>query len=239
MRQVVLDTETTGLSPEAGDRIVEIGCVELLGRRPTGSTLHHYVNPERANSEGALQVHGLTDEFLAEQPRFAAICDELLAFIDGAELVIHNAPFDVGFLNAELQRIGRAPLHTAVAGVVDSLALARELYPGKAASLDALCKRFEVDNSNRTLHGALLDADLLAQVYVRMTRGQHELAMAEHAHAAGAQAGQGDVDLASLALPLLAATADELAAHEAMLVRLDKDSGGKTLWRTTAAPVAQ
>ncbi len=175
MRQIFLDTETTGLSPENGDRIIEIGCIEMVNRRLTGRNLHHYLNPERPNSEDAVRIHGLTDEFLADKPLFAAIVEELLEYVSGAELVIHNAAFDLGFLDEELRRAGRAPLRAHVAGVVDSLLMAREMFPGKSNSLDALCRRLEVDNTNRALHGALLDAGLLAEVYIRMTRGQESL----------------------------------------------------------------
>ncbi len=172
MRQIFLDTETTGLSPESGDRILEIGCVELVNRRRTGRDLHFYVNPQRASHEDALKVHGLSSDFLADKPVFEAIADELLEYLAGAEIVIHNAGFDVGFLNEELRRATRPPLQAHVAQVSDSLLMAREMYPGKSNSLDALCKRLEVDNSARNLHGALLDAGLLAEVYIRMTRGQ-------------------------------------------------------------------
>ena len=172
MRQIFLDTETTGLSPDAGDRIIEIGCIEMLNRRLTGHDLHFYLNPERPNSEDAVRIHGLTDEFLADKPLFASIADELLAYLAGAEVVIHNAAFDIGFLDAELRRAGKGRIQDAVARVTDSLQMAREAYPGKSNSLDALCRRLEVDNTGRSLHGALLDAGLLAEVYLRMTRGQ-------------------------------------------------------------------
>lgn len=234
MRQVFLDTETTGLSPENGDRIIEIGCVEFVNRRPTGRNLHHYLNPQRPNSEDAVRIHGLTDEFLADKPLFAAIADELLAYLAGAEVVIHNAAFDVGFLDEELRRIGRAPLREHVAGIVDTLQLAREMYPGKSNSLDALCKRLEVDNTSRTLHGALLDAGLLAEVYIRMTRGQESLVidgLDDEQAAALAE----PIDLRRFELPVLAATAEECAAHEAVLADLDKASGGKTVWRSAVA----
>ena len=175
MRQVVLDTETTGLSAQDGDRILEIGCVELVQRRPTGHHLHLYINPERDSHPDALKVHGITSEFLSDKPKFADVAETLLAYLAGAEIIIHNAPFDVGFLDRELERLGRGPLSTHVQGVIDSLMLAKEQYPGKRNSLDALCDRLEVDNSGRTLHGALLDAELLAEVYIRLTRGQEAL----------------------------------------------------------------
>jgi len=234
-RIVFLDTETTGLSHENGDRIIEIGCVEMVNRRLTGRHKHFYVNPERANSNDALKVHGLTDEFLADKPVFAAVVDELLAFIEGAEVVAHNAPFDVGFLDAELQRLGRPPFPSLVSKVVDSLALARELFPGKANSLDALCRRLEVDHSNRTLHGALLDAGLLAEVYVRMTRGQDSLVIDVAQGTAGGTHDGLAVDLTTFELPVIEATEAELAAHAAVLADLDKASGGRTVWRVHMA----
>src|SRR5947199_2222345 len=175
MRQVFLDTETTGLSPESGDRIIEIGCVELLNRRLSGRNLHFYVNPQRRSHDDAVKVHGLTDEFLADKPLFGAVADELLEYLSGAEIIIHNAAFDIAFLNQELRRIGRGEVNEVVAKVTDSLQMARDTWPGKSNSLDALCKRLEVDNAARSLHGALLDAGLLAEVYIRMTRGQDSL----------------------------------------------------------------
>jgi DNA polymerase III subunit epsilon len=230
MRQIFLDTETTGLSPESGDRIIEIGCVELVNRRLSGHDKHFYLNPERRNSEDAYKIHGLSDAFLADKPLFAAIADDLLAYLDGAEVVIHNAAFDVGFLNLELQRLGRPPITARVRDITDSLQMAREIYPGKANSLDALCKRLEVDNAHRTVHGALLDAGLLAEVYLRMTRGQNTLGI-DLGHAGGVALTVADIDLSQFELPVLLASADELAAHEAVLDALDKASGGRTLWR--------
>jgi DNA polymerase-3 subunit epsilon len=234
MRQIFLDTETTGLNPASGDRIVEIGCVEMVGRRLTGRTLHYYLNPERASHEDALRVHGLTEDFLADKPLFAVVADELLAFVADAEVVIHNAAFDTGFLDAEMERIGRGSFATHVRAVSDSLALARELFPGKSNSLDALCRRFEVDNSKRDLHGALLDAGLLAEVYVRMTRGQESLVI--DAHDAGApQHASTVVDLSALTLPLVRPSEKELHAHEAMLAELDKACGAQAVWRRLVA----
>ena len=234
MRQVFLDTETTGLAAAGGDRIVEIGCIEMHNRRLTGRNLHRYLNPGRPSHPEALRVHGLTEEFLADKPRFEEIVDELLAYLDGAELVIHNAEFDVGFLDAELARVGRRALCTHVRAVTCSLMLARDTYPGKANSLDALCRRLEVDHSNRKLHGALLDAQLLAEVYIRMTRGQDALVIDPASDAGGSQP-VAAVDLAAFALPVVEPDADEAAAHAAMLADLDKASGGKTLWRATLA----
>lgn len=237
MRQIFLDTETTGLSAADGDRIVEIGCIELDNRRHTGRTLHHYVNPQRSSHPDAVRIHGITDEFLADKPPFAAIVDELMVFVDGAEIIIHNAAFDLAFLDAELARLGRPRFAQHVAQVSDSLLMAREQYPGKQNSLDALCKRLEVDNSNRELHGALLDAGLLAEVYLRMTRGQGMLVIDEGTAGSG-PAQQTTTDLRRLELPVLRASDAERAAHEAMLADIDKASGGKTLWRKLTAAAA-
>ena len=236
MRQIFLDTETTGLSPESGDRIIEIGCIEMNNRRLTGETLHFYLNPQRRNHPDAVKIHGLTDEFLADKPLFASVADELLAFVGGAEIIIHNASFDVGFLNEELRRIGRPKFPEFVPKITDSLQMAREIFPGKANSLDALCKRLEVDNSNRALHGALLDAGLLAEVYIRLTRGQNSLVI-DGGESSAAQAALDAVDFSALALKVVRADDAELAAHALLLTELDKASGGKTVWRQTA-PVA-
>ena len=230
MRQVVLDTETTGLSPESGDRVIEIGCVELVNRRLTGRNLHFYVNPERRNHPDAFKVHGIADEFLADKPLFAQVADGLLEFVDGAEIIIHNAAFDVGFLDAELKRIGRPPFSACAARITDSLSMAREVFPGKSNSLDALCKRFEVNNAGRELHGALLDAGLLAEVYLRMTRGQNSLVI-DAADAFAADLAAHPVDLAALDLVVIEADDDELAAHAALLADIDKASGGHAVWR--------
>ena len=232
-RQIFLDTETTGLSPENGDRIIEIGCVEMQSRRLTGSNKHFYLNPERRNHEDAVKIHGLTDEFLADKPKFAAVADELMEFLAGAEIIIHNAAFDVGFLDAELKRLARPRFGEQVAGVTDSLTMAREMFPGKSNSLDALCKRLEVDNASRTLHGALLDAGLLAEVYIRMTRGQNSLVIDAGASSGGAVT-VADIDLRQFTLPVIEPSDDERRAHEAVLAELDKVSGGKTLWRSMA-----
>lgn len=235
MRQIFLDTETTGLDAVAGDRIVEIGCIEMVGRRLTGRHLHLYFNPERSVHPEAVRVHGLTDEFLSDKPRFAEHAPEVLEFLDGAEVIIHNAPFDTGFLNEELKRLGRPAVHTLVAKVTDSLAMAREMFPGKSNSLDALCRRLEVDNSNRAFHGALLDAGLLAEVYVRMTRGQDSLVIEAGGSPQGQRSDVPRLDLSRIALPVLPAGEAELQAHEAWLKDLDKASGGKTVWRGLAA----
>jgi DNA polymerase-3 subunit epsilon len=230
MRQVFLDTETTGLGADAGDRIIEIGCIEMVNRRLTGRHLHHYLNPQRPNNPDAVKIHGLTDEFLADKPLFDSIADELLAFLADAEVVIHNAAFDVGFLNAELRRLQRPAFGVHVARVTDTLTMAREMFPGKSNTLDALCKRLEVDNSGRSLHGALLDAGLLAEVYVRMTRGQNSLVI-DATDTAGGQVEQMPVDFGSLALPVIEASAEEASAHEQLLAELDKASTGKTVWK--------
>lgn len=234
MRQIFLDTETTGLSPEAGDRVIEIGCIEMVNRRLTGNNLHFYLNPERANHEDAVRIHGLTDAFLADKPLFAAVADDLVSYLAGAEVVIHNAAFDIGFLDMELRRLGRPAFRSHIANVVDSLLMAREMFPGKANSLDALCRRLEVDNTNRTLHGALLDAGLLAEVYIRLTRGQNSLVI-DSAEADAAAFAIEAIDFSVYTLPVIAADADERAAHEEVLAALDKASGGKTRWRELVA----
>jgi DNA polymerase-3 subunit epsilon len=235
-RQIFLDTETTGLNPESGDRIVEIGLIEMVNRRLTGATRHVYLNPERKGSEDAIRIHGLTDEFLADKPKFAEVVDDMVAFLQGADVVIHNAAFDVGFLNAELKRAGKPAFHTIAGKVTDTLLMAREMFPGKANSLDALCKRLEVDNTHRTHHGALLDAGLLAEVYIRLTRGQDSLVIqAGDEPRAGQALAVADVDLTAFDLPVLAPSDAEREAHAAVLTDLDKASGGKTVWRTLAA----
>jgi DNA polymerase-3 subunit epsilon len=233
MRQIFLDTETTGLSAADGDRIIEIGCIEYDNRRPTGRALHHYVNPQRSSHPDAVRVHGITDEFLVDKPPFAAIAAEVLDFIAGADLVIHNAAFDVGFLDAEFKRLNKPRTATLAGRITDSLLMARETFPGKANSLDALCRRLEVDNSHRERHGALLDAGLLAEVYLRLTRGQGMLAM-DSDESAGAGLLTETVDLASLVLPVLTPSDEESASHHALLADLDKASGGKTVWRQLA-----
>jgi DNA polymerase-3 subunit epsilon len=230
MRQIVLDTETTGLSAEGGDRIIEIGCVELVARKLTGNNKHFYLNPERDSHEDALKVHGISNEFLRDKPKFAAVADELMDYLADAEIIIHNAAFDVAFLNKELELTGKPLFKTYVGQVTDTLAMAKEMYPGKRNSLDALCDRLGVDNSSRTLHGALLDAELLADVYINLTRVQDALLI---------DISSGDtvggivtrVDLTAFTLPVLLASDQETAAHEEVLKQLDKASGGKTLWR--------
>ena len=234
MRQVVLDTETTGLEPELNHRVIEIGCVELVNRRPSGRTFHRYLNPEREIADGALAVHGIARTDLDGQPRFAEIAEELLAFIGGAELVIHNAAFDVAFLDAELARLpGASRQVAALCQVLDTLALARELHPGQRNSLDALCKRYDIDNSTRELHGALLDARILADVYLAMTGGQGALALADAGEPALASASvrtQRPPLRLSVPLPVPVASPEEVAAHEVMLAVIAKASGGRVLW---------
>jgi DNA polymerase III subunit epsilon len=244
MRQIVLDTETTGLEPDLGHRIIEIGCVELVNRRTSGRTFHKYLDPERDIDEGALAVHGISRADLEGKPRFAEIVEELMVFIGGAELVIHNAAFDVAFLDAELARIqDQSRTIAALCRVLDTLALARSMHPGQRNNLDALCKRYSIDNSRRELHGALLDARILADVYLAMTGGQGALALAETAASAAAAVGGRTVRALvrpSVPLRVVAATEDEIAAHVAMLKIIAKASGGKCLWpvppSTPAAP---
>jgi DNA polymerase-3 subunit epsilon len=240
MRQIVFDTETTGLEHSAGHRIIEIGCVEIVNRRLTGRKFHRYLNPERDIDAGALAVHGIDLAKLESAPRFAEIADELIGFINGAELIIHNAPFDVGFVDAEFARLPGEPRKVAqLCRVLDTLALARSLHPGQRNSLDALCKRYSVDNSKRDLHGALLDAGILVDVYLAMTGGQSALALD-----VGVVRGPADEAPATFAgirpvgLRLVVPVADpgELFRHEAMLDLIQKSSGGKTVWRTVPTP---
>jgi DNA polymerase III subunit epsilon len=238
MRQIFFDTETTGLDADKGDRVIEVGCVEMVNRQLTGRHLHLYINPERASHEDALRVHGLTEQFLADKPRFAQVADELLAFLAGAELVIHNAPFDIGFVNAELKRLKRGVLTDHVTSVRDTLLMARDQFPGKSNSLDALCRRLEVDNTKRVLHGALLDAELLAEVYIRLTRGQDALLIDDQADAAsgeGAIAQIAAVDLSRFTLPVIAPDAEEAQAHALLKADLDKAAGGACKWRAIGA----
>jgi DNA polymerase-3 subunit epsilon len=248
MRQIVLDTETTGLEPGLGHRIVEIGCVELVNRRPTGRTFHQYLNPERDIDKGAQEVHGITREQLADKPRFAEIAEELMAFISGAELVIHNAAFDVAFLDAELKRhatnvpVFEGRLVAAECRVLDTLALARQMHPGQRNNLDALCKRYSIDNSHRELHGALLDSRILADVYLAMTGGQVGLALGEQA--AGVQAAHSGGQVRALVRPavplvVVSASAEELKLHEGMLATIAKASKGKCLWQALEAAQSQ
>jgi len=239
MRQIVFDTETTGLEHSAGHRVIEIGCVEIVNRRLTGRKFHRYLNPEREIDAGALAVHGIQIEQLRNAPKFHEVADELIEFISGAELIIHNAPFDVGFVDAEFARLPGEPRTLAsVCRVLDTLALARSLHPGQRNSLDALCKRYSVDNSKRDLHGALLDAGILVDVYLAMTGGQSALALdvgASRTSTAEASTGPVLIRTSGLQLAVPAADAEELRQHEAMLDLIQKSSGGKALWR--AEPV--
>ena len=231
MRQIILDTETTGLNPKSGDRIIEIGCVELVSRRPTGRHFHRYLNPEREIDEGAVAVHGLTLAKLSREPRFADVVHELLDFLADAELIIHNAAFDVGFLNAELSKVGTdlGPIEQRCR-VLDTLLLAREMHPGQRNSLDALCKRYGVDNSKRELHGALLDARILADVYLAMTGGQSALALTESSQAKKVMV-SAPLQRPAGTLRVIRAAADEISAHEAMVERIAKASDGKAIFR--------
>jgi DNA polymerase-3 subunit epsilon len=234
LKQIVLDTETTGLDAKNGDRIIEIGCVEILSRSISDSTFHHYLNPEREVEAGATRIHGKTLEDLATKPKFAAVAAELLDYVRGAELIIHNADFDVEFLDMELARAGLPPLSAHVGKITDSLAFAKELHPGRKNSLDALCERYFVSNANRTLHGALLDARLLAECYLAMTRGQESLMMELEAPAAAAAAAAGLIlDVSKLIVQR--ASSEELAAHESYLDTLEKESRQPSLWRRLLA----
>jgi DNA polymerase-3 subunit epsilon len=236
MRQIVLDTETTGLEPEQGHRIIEIGCVELLNRRLSGRTYHQYINPKREIDAGAIEVHGITNEFLADKPEFAQIADEFMEFIRGAELIIHNAPFDIGFIDQECTLLGGG--HGRVrdqCGVIDTLVMARQMHPGRRNNLDALCGRYYVDNTQRDLHGALLDAEILADVYVAMTSGQTDLALGGNGDMSSETAESADarhqLPADRQALPVLMASAEELAAHDELLALIDAKSGGNCLWQ--------
>ncbi len=241
MRQIILDTETTGLEPSEGHRIIEIGCVELINRRPSNNRYQQYVNPGREIDAGAIEVHGITNEMLADKPAFADVARDLMEFIKGAELIIHNAPFDVGFLNHEfsLMANGETPMRVEdFCSVVDTLKLARSMHPGQKNDLDSLCKRYSVDNSHRTLHGALLDAEILADVYLAMTGGQTGLFEDTHSHMKSATTANvvAPSDIRRLdpnrpKLPVIPASAEELAAHQAWLEELDKKSGGQCVWK--------
>ncbi len=231
MRSIVLDTETTGLDPSSGHRIVEIGAIEVINRTITGRDFHTYLNPGRESDPEALRIHGLTTEFLADKPRFEHQIDALLAFIDGAELIIHNAPFDVKFLNAELHRLGKHVVTEFCDSVTDSLAFAKTSHPGKRNSLDALCDRYGISNAHRTLHGALLDSRLLAEVWLAMTRGQDSLLIDQFDVPDSTTAAASDQRLDALNLPVILPSAQDLAAHEQYLAALDKTVKGACVWR--------
>jgi DNA polymerase-3 subunit epsilon len=233
VRQIFIDTETTGLEPRLGHRVIEIAAVEMLSRRFTGRRFHRYLNPERESEEGALQVHGLTTEFLQDKPKFRDIVHELLEFLEGAELIMHNAAFDVAFLDHEFGLAELQPLSEYCHSVTDTLKMAKELHPGKRNNLDVLCERYEVDNSRRTLHGALLDAELLAEVYLAMTRGQDSLLMELEAPSALEIA----ANLRDLQLTVLPASAEELEAHAQQLEMIERESKGKCLWKRLEADV--
>ncbi|RJG06526.1 DNA polymerase III subunit epsilon [Noviherbaspirillum cavernae] len=233
MRQIVLDTETTGLNPRSGDRIIEVGCVEIINRRLTGNNFHTYINPERDSEEGALAVHGLTTEFLSDKPKFAEIANELRDYVSGAEIIIHNAPFDLAFLDAEFKRLSFPRFADHVGEITDTLVQAKEMHPGKRNSLDALCDRYGISNAHRALHGALLDAELLAEVYLAMTRGQNSLTI-DLAVAETATVSDMVLENAPMAdIIVMQASEDECAEHEALLDRLDKEVKGASIWRAT------
>ena len=234
MRQIVLDTETTGLNPKLGNRVIEIGCVELDNRMLTGNNFHVYINPERDSEEGALNVHGLTTEFLSDKPKFHEIVEQLRTYIAGAEVIIHNAPFDLGFLNHEFARLKLPSFSDHVGAVIDTLVQAKELHPGKRNSLDALCDRYGVSNSHRKLHGALLDSELLADVYLAMTRGQNSLSMDEEVEVAADGAVLEIVPLADIIFQ--PASPDEIAAHESTIAGLDKAVKGQCIWTAVSTP---
>ena len=230
MKQIILDTETTGLEPSEGHRVIEIGCVELVDRRVSQNRYHQYLNPGREIEDGALEVHGISGEFLADKPAFEDVVDDFLTFVAGAELIIHNAPFDVGFIDNELALIGREDRLADHCTVLDTLEMARDLHPGQRNSLDALCKRYDVDNSSRTLHGALLDAEILGDVYLAMTGGQSDLGLSfdgvnDESHDAVREL------VEKPRLFVLKASADEIAAHEERLRQIDEASGGKCAWK--------
>lgn len=235
MRQIVLDTETTGLDPAHGHRIVEFACVEMVNRSLTGSHLHLYLNPDRDSDPDALNIHGLTTEFLSAHPHFGDIADQIVDYVKDAEVIIHNAPFDCKFLTAELNRVGLPAFDTLCAKVTDSLLYARELHPGKRNSLDALCERYGISNAHRTLHGALLDSELLAEVWLAMTRGQDALRIDFEAVDAANGNGLALEKFDASALPVLVAAAQELDAHEAYLKVLDKAAGKPCVWRTVSS----
>lgn len=236
MRQIVFDTETTGLDPAQGHRIIEIGCVEIVNRTVTGRNLHIYLNPDRDSDPEALAVHGLTTEFLADKPRFPEVAEQFIEFIKDAELIAHNASFDVKFFNAELEKVGRGPIADHCAVITDSLLHARSLFPGKRNSLDALCDRFGISNAHRTLHGALLDSQLLAEVWLAMTRGQDALLIDTDDGQQGAGGGLVLGKFDASVLTVVAASAEELAEHAAYLDALDKAAGGACVWRKLEQP---
>lgn len=236
MRQIVLDTETTGINPSDGHRIIEIGCVELIDRKLTGNNYHVYINPQREIEQEAIDVHGITNEFLEDKPKFAEIAETFIKYIEGAELVIHNAPFDVGFMDHEFKLVGRnLPITEDICTVLDTLALARKIRPGKKNNLDALCKAYHVDNGHRTLHGALLDSEILADVYLFMTGGQGALGLGGTQDTMQENGSAGIIRIENKAsLKVIQASADELASHQAYLDGIEKVSG-QVIWRKTSS----
>jgi DNA polymerase-3 subunit epsilon len=234
-RQIVLDTETTGLNPRLGNRVIEIGCVELVNRKLTGNNFHCYINPERDSEEGALAVHGLSTDFLRDKPVFAQISDEFIAFVKGAEIVIHNAPFDLGFLNAEFERLGLPKFEAHVENVVDTLVQAKELHPGKRNSLDALCDRYEISNSHRKLHGALLDAELLADVFLAMSRGQNSFSIEEEEATPVVVSEFIEIEEVDLNVIVCSATESELSQHQDLIADISKASNGACFWKNETA----
>jgi len=236
MRQIVLDTETTGLDPLQGHRVIEVACVEMINRSLTGNHLHLYINPDRDSDPEALQIHGLTTEFLSGHPRFAEVADQIAEYVKDAEIIIHNAPFDRKFLNAEFAKMKRPPFDDLCGSITDSLLYARELHPGKRNSLDALCERYGISNAHRTLHGALLDSELLAEVWLAMTRGQDALLMDfEQTGSTPGVLGVRTEKFDASSLPVIRASAEELAEHEAYLDALDKAAGKRCVWRAEAS----
>lgn len=233
MRQIVLDTETTGLEPKQGHRIIEIGCVEMIDRRLTGNNFHQYLQPDRIIDQAAMEVHGITNEFLADKPHFEDLVDDFMEYISGAELIIHNAPFDVGFIDNELQLLEKEwQKLSTYCRVIDTLVMAKKLHPGQRNSLDALCRRYEIDNSHRELHGALLDSEILAEVYLTMTGGQTMLSLDGSSDSQGASIGEiRRISTERSGLKIVRANSDELDAHEARLDLIEKGSGGNCHWR--------
>lgn len=232
MRQIVLDTETTGLNPRTGDRVIEIGCVELVDRKLTGNNFHVYINPERDSDPRALEIHGLTTEFLSDKPKFADIAASLSEYAQGAELIIHNATFDMGFLDAEFARLKLPSFTSMVNNVIDTLVKAKEMHPGKRNSLDALCDRYGISNAHRQLHGALLDSELLADVYLAMSRGQNSFVIEEEHHASGSHQSEATQEQVALTIKVQAATEQEIDEHGKLLTSLDKAVRGTCIWNT-------
>lgn len=232
MRQIVLDTETTGLNPRTGDRVIEIGCVELVDRKLTGNNFHVYINPERDSDPRALEIHGLTTEFLSDKPKFADFASSLSEYAQGAELIIHNATFDMGFLDAEFAKLKLPSFTSMVSNVIDTLVKAKEMHPGKRNSLDALCDRYGISNAHRQLHGALLDSELLADVYLAMSRGQNSFVIEEEHHTSGSHQSDVTEEQATLTIKVQAATEQEIDEHGKLLTGLDKAMRGICIWNT-------